>query len=425
MGDFADFVLRHADDDTDRLLLNRDKYAGTDVRLAVSTILCRKKLRTKVPSFYANPELIYPDRLAAEQCSSEAAAACKTEIIKELCAISDTDPAALKIADLTGGLGVDCAAFAKIAGKVLYNEMNPVLAGAAGHNFKALRIGNIEISNCKIAPEGSPDGISPKELLGRFGPDIIFLDPARRAPDGRKVFLLEDCSPDIMSMLGELLEISRFVVVKLSPMADIGMVSRKFGRRCRSITAISTDGECRELVAAIDREYDGECTVTANCGGKKFSFTAEQERGCAPAEAAAGGPEEGMLLLEPDKALMKAAPFNLLGSRFRAGGLGRGTHYYTATETADTREFSGFFKIFKILKVLPLDKRGMKEMSALFPCAEVTARNIPLDSDTLRKRLRVSPSDEYHIFGLKTTAGNLLIATRRLPALNPAPVSDI
>ena len=68
----------------------------------------------------------------------------------------------------------------------------------------------------------------------------------------------------------------------------------------------------------------------------------------------------------------------------------------------------------KFLECNPLDKRTLKDMSKKYPKAEVTARNIPMDTDTLRKKLGITSGDDAHIFGLKSdTAGNLLFICRR------------
>ena len=67
---WTDFILQHAQDDPVRLLLSRDKYPDIDLDLAVTTLEVRKKLRTKVPEWYAVPSLVYPFRLSGEQCSS-------------------------------------------------------------------------------------------------------------------------------------------------------------------------------------------------------------------------------------------------------------------------------------------------------------------------------------------------------------------
>ncbi|MCM1176171.1 MAG: class I SAM-dependent methyltransferase [Clostridium sp.] len=480
MNGFAEFILKHENDDTDRLLLNREKYPGIDMTLAVNTILSRRKLRGKVPSFYGEPSLIYPRRLSAEQCSSEESARYKAELIRSLFSTEEPGNARMgsrpDIADLTGGLGVDTFAFSGIAGKVLYNEMNPELADAARHNFKVLGAGNITVSNRMVVPEPSdnPMSATPGQLLGSFSPDVIFLDPARRDGEGKKVFLIEDCQPDILTLKEELLGLSRFVVVKLSPMADIDMVLKRLGPQCRLLEVVSVKGECKELIVVLDREHHGECTITANCNGTRFSFTRSEEasaicryagkdtmltlagnppkgpchQGMEPKDGITDKPQTGLqagqLLLEPDKALMKAAPFKLLCQRFGLVQMDRSTHYFIASATAwesmvscgtsdstsessaldrpsfcipadmQKDELQGLFKSFRILRAAPLDKRSIKEFAKEFPQAEVTARNIPMTSEVLRRKLGVGSSDEYHIFGLKAASQNWLIACRRV-----------
>ena len=68
--EWKDFILQHDGDDLTRLVLSREKYPDVDVALSATTIECRRKLRDKVPEWYAHPELILPIRLSAEQCSS-------------------------------------------------------------------------------------------------------------------------------------------------------------------------------------------------------------------------------------------------------------------------------------------------------------------------------------------------------------------
>ena len=469
-GKLAEFIETHFNDDTDRLLFRKAKWPDVNAEMAVSTILGHRKLRDKVPSWYGNAGLVFPSSLSVEQCSSEFTAESRVRTMRELLfravpgskeALSrpnaaDTDGpqtadlAELKIADLTGGLGVDSYVFSRHFGKVLYNEMNPVLADAACHNFSVLGCSNITVSCSRIEyPEVLPRG---------FAPDIIYLDPARRASDGKKVFRIEDCQPDIMQLKDSLLQIARLVAVKLSPMADIDIVVRSLGPHCRRIDVVSYSNECKEVVAYLDREYDGECTICAKCSGKgEFLFTRAEENA---ADAILPGQgldrimsESGTFLLEPDRALLKAGAFRLPCRRFAIAMLDRSTHFYITSSlciptisqapcsagsdcisgspiagnvsAAGNPELQDFFRIFRIIKVLPLDKNGIRTAGKDFPQADVTARNVPMGSDELRRRLKVQPSGRYHIFGLKVTAaqagecfpaasGNYLFITERL-----------
>lgn len=459
-GKLAEFIESHFDDNTDRLLFQKSKQADIDMGLAVSTILGHRKLRDKVPSWYRNPHLIFPSSLSVEQCSSEFTAESRVRTILELMPDDcKADTSRLKIADLTGGLGVDCYVFSRHFGKVLYNEMNPVLADAVRHNFSVLGCSNISVSCSRI--ECSADGsdtedlcgtasATPEGLLRGRAPDIIYLDPARRAADGKKVFRIEDCQPDIIQLKDSLLRTARFVAVKLSPMADIDIVARSLGPHCRRIDVVSYANECKEVVAYLDREYDGECIICAKCSGKGEFFFTRTEENDADAILLPGASldrimsESGALLLEPDKALLKAGAFRLLCRRFPLAMLDRSTHCYIAPVSihtytseygissikdsdyaADKYELQNFFRIFRIIRVLPLDRNGILTAGKDFPQADVTARNIPVSSDELRRRLKVQSSGRYHIFGLRVTvtpeseslpatSGNYLFITERI-----------
>ena len=128
---------------------------------------------------------------------------------------------------------------------------------------------------------------------------------------------------------------------------------------------------------------------------------------------------------------MKSGAFNLISSRFGIFKLGHSTHYYTTADIAKIEplkqfgQFIGshttaiilkqFGKIFRIIRCEPLNKKSIRCAGSEFPKADVTARNIPMDSDTLRKKLGVTSGQDIHIFGLKSdTKGNILLITHRL-----------
>jgi hypothetical protein len=162
------------------------------------------------------------------------------------------------------------------------------------------------------------------------------------------------------------------------------------------------------MIHAVELHKDGEPGV--------FSFAPAEEKTCnvAPGKI----PADSLYLFEPGKALMKAGAFNLVAERFGLAKLGKSTHYYIFSDELSQDLHSGLRdelqrhgKVFRIMRLEPLDKRTIKAFGKDFPKAEVTARNIPMDTDTLRKKLGVASGDDAHIFGLKSDShGNLLIA---------------
>ena len=411
---FRDFILAHADDDCDRLLLSKEKWPDIDVRAAVNCIISRRKLKGKLPSWWAKEELFYPNTLSAEQCSGEEAAALKAGIAL------GKEHRTPRIADLTGGLGVDSWSFARAGAEVLYNEMNTEIYGAAQHNLPLLGVKAV-FRNCELRQ----DNVG--EILGDFRPDLIYLDPARRSAGGSKVFRLGDCSPDLSTLLKPLLERAPRILAKLSPMADISRLLKELedaaGYPCVSrIHIIGSGGECKELLVEAGREAEYNPTISVHDRGRCFSFCIEEERNAiavaaslpelqAAASAASSGEESRLLLFEPGSALMKAGPFKLL-CREGMKKAGRSTQLYFT----ENRNLEGLGKYFRILELMPLDKRSMKAAATSCPKAGVSARNIPMGSDELRRRLGIKDGDRNHIFGIRcdfsdAPSGNYLLLT--------------
>ena len=444
---FADFILQHEGDDPVRLLLARDKYPDVDIDLAVTTLEVRRKLRTKVPEWYAVPSLVYPFRLSGEQCSSSETARYKASLAlglrregippetvasrplpskmgpSLLCGrgwpqVSGGIPSRLNVADLTGGMGVDAWAFAKVSKEVLYNEMQVELARATELNFRELGVENVRFRNARVEPG------KVREVLDGFEPDVIFLDPARRAEDGRKVFLIEECQPDVLGLLPELFEASRYVLLKLSPMADITMACKRLGAHVKEVHVVAAGGECKELLFLMDREWEGTPATFIVEGGAVMEIPGrarndedrQAENDGSSLVISTGAKRSGeIFLFEPGKALLKAGAFGLPCGRFGLTKLGQHTHLYVGEAVPE--ELRPFGKVFEILEVLPLNNRTMKEAGKRWPQAEVTARNVPMTSDLLRKKTGCVSGGDIHLFGVRvdaaSEAGNYLIVTKK------------
>lgn len=427
---FEEFILAHQEDDTARLLLSRKQFPDIDVSLAVNTIESRRKIRRKVPEWYALTALEFPSPLSAEQCSSSATAAYKAALLKQLEAgtasgATETWAAAtrggLRVADLTGGLGVDSVAFSKVAEEVLYNDMSPELVAAAKNNFALLGARNVRFS-CRALEKWALESI-----LDGFQPDVIFLDPARRDASSRKVFRLEDCSPDITVLQDELLAAARYVLVKISPMADLSILLRTLPN-ISEIHIVETGGECKELLLLLDRDHPAAqpsiIVVSAENTAcfKTLQFTPDEIAAAiphlagatdfsdisSPALPALPAAEKGLRLFEPGKALAKSGAFNLISERYGLRKLDVNTHLYVAEEIPE--EIRNFGKVFQILETAPLCRQSLKDFCRKYPRAEVTARNIPMTSEALRARLGCASGGDVHIFGVLAASQKRLIA---------------
>ena len=370
------------------------------------------------------------------------------------------------VLDLTGGLGVDSWAFSQVAERVVYFERDAELAAAAERNFARLGADNIEV-RCETV---TPDTKLPEA-------DLIYADPARRDAAGRKVFLLEDCTPDILTLLPMLLQKAPAVLLKLSPMADLTMLTERLGPALREIHVVELDGEVKELLCLLKRDFSTSLEMTKHsveepeivvalltsagtASGNRATLGIVRGRGpssdgrgpaqpdvsggsCPLREAIrfrlleereasavyAAGVEPGEVLLEPCPALLKAGAFRLPCERWGLRKLAPSTHLYLLPEDAawhlsaaksasadlpgtETPHFAPgnpFFKARRVSAVLPFGAAAFKELKRRYPKAEITARNLPLGSDALRRKMGIAPGGDTHIFGCSLADGSAVL----------------
>lgn len=415
-----EFIQEHENDDTARLMLSRNRWPDIDIDKAVTIIECRKKLRTKLPEWYEIPEIIYPDRLSSEQSSSYATAKYKASVTSKIANGG-------RIADLTGGLGADSLAFSRVASQVMYNEMEPRRAEAARHNFPLLGAENISVSSFCVEEAGkSEDAANFWDTLKRFAPDLVYMDPARRSATGSKVFLLEDCSPDVLTLIPDIFGICGNLLLKLSPMADISMLLKRLqehGAWTKELHIVSAGGECKELLLWCTPSTTDDTALIINENGNILRTSIAAESAAVPQFLQDAAHLNSMqFLFEPGKALAKAGLFNAIctmqdnaddGTMLLKAG--RSTHLYF---TDSQNNASNFGKTFKIIGLAPFCKQGIRDFSAKYPRAEVSARNLPLTSEELRRKLKVQSGGDVHIFGLhidfcREASANYLVAAIR------------
>ena len=376
-----------------------------------------KRMARKVPQWAGVTGIEFPTRLSVEQCSSSETALYKAALASAIFqrkpgkATSCNNAAAKPvICDLTGGLGVDCWAFSGIASHVHHNEMDPGISASVRRNFSSLGISNASFSSIEITPGRVQEAI---DACGEL-PDIIFLDPARRNGTGRKVFLLEDCSPDILTLRDELLGTAPDILVKLSPMADITMICRRLGPTVREVHVVESERECKELLVWMQRGWDRECGIIF----KDLHFTLQEESGAVPVllESADALKQAGALF-EPSASMLKTGCFSLACGRFGLKKLGRFTHLYSAATASD--DLKAYGKLFTIKEILPFDGRSIKAAGKSWPRCEITSRNLPISSEELRKKMGVTSGGDIHIFACtadftQTGSQRILMVTSRI-----------
>lgn len=377
MADIAtlDFAWQHRNDDAAKLAMQR--HDGIDSKLAAQQVEGWQTARTKWPSLAEVPHYMYPPRLNREQSSSEATARYKATLAG---AIGHG-------ADLTGGMGVDSLFLSRQAERFDYVERDEALAALARDNFATLGQENVTVHS-----GDSMEWIARQERL-----DLIFIDPARRDGQGRKVVAFEDCQPPLREHLGTLYSRCRRLMVKASPMIDIREACRQL-ERVREVHVVAVKGECKEVLFVCG-EGEGECRVTAvdirPDGAVAESFLPSEERMAEPKFADG----IGRYLYEPNAALMKAGCHALLGNRYGLAKLDRNTHLYTSDTMAEG--FPG-----RVFEVAGTTNLSTKHLRASIPemKAHVVVRNYPVDAATLQRQLKIKEGGDVFIIAT-TIAG--------------------
>ena len=374
------FIKEHATDDLTRLLLSAAKYPGMDIPFLVDQIAVRRQIREKLPSWFENGQLVFPAKIAAEQCSSEQTAAYKQELIGE----------SWTICDLTGGLGIDSYFLSRKAKHLTYIERFPVYCEAAKHNFSVLEANNITIINA--------DAAQVVDTLPEV--DAFYIDPARRGESNKRVF-----EPNLPGLLPALLKRSPRVIAKLSPMADIQMTLELLPGTT-SVHVLSVRNECKELLFVVEREADGReplvrCINFGLDGIQSFSFTLEEERSAVLVPAG----QVGTYLYEPNASVLKAGAFKQIAVRTGVKKLQVNSHLYTADHLVS--DFPG--RRFRVDEVLSFTGKLCKGLSKTIPQANITVRNFPLSVEELRKRTKITDGGHVYLFATTLVDGEKVL----------------
>lgn len=385
------YILQHRDEDINKLEL-KGKPDGVDSTTAMQQIAAYQTVQKKIPLWAANQDIIYPKHLSVEQCSSQNTAIFKSQLVSKL--FGGKRPS---MADLTGGMGVDCSFMARDASEVHYVECDAELCETAAHNFKALKQDPYfglptDISVHRSTAEQFLKGNSQKF-------DLLYIDPARRSPNGRKLVSIADCQPDVAKLLPAMFAMSQYIMVKLSPMLDI---QKALCELCNveHVHIIASGKECKELLLTLNRQYTAtEPTITAvdirNDGSSiSFSGLISTEKNLTVNYSDPLG-----YLYEPNASCLKSGLFKSIGRHFNLKKISQHAHLYTSNEY--TADFPG--RIFTVQETLPFDKRQMAAIAAKYPKANITTRHFPLCAADMHRKYRISPGGNIYLFATTTS----------------------
>jgi len=366
--DLKEFINNNLKQDINNLALKKNPFPEYEWSWILNQIQAKRKAEKKLPTWFSNEDVIFPSTLSIEQTSSETLAKFKVALIS-----------GEKLIDLTGGFGVDDFYFAKRFKKVVHCEFQEDLSAIVHHNFKVLNTDNIETV--------SGDSISYfQKSTEKF--DWIYIDPARRDDKKTKVFLLKDCTPNVVELQEFLFEKSENILIKVATLLDISSILNELNN-VKTIYAIGLHNEVKELLIILEKGFINQPELIA----VNISNDGTIHQDIFPLNDAADSQLSTPLnyLYEPFSSYLKIGAYNDIATKFNVNKLHKHSHLYTSNELVD---FPG--RCFKIEQVIPYNKKDIKFLENT-KC-NITTRNFPLKVEEIRKKHKIKDGGDLYVF---------------------------
>lgn len=361
------FINQNIGTDVSKLALQKNPFPESNWVEILNQISAKTKAKDKLPTWFSTPKIIYPSKISVEQTSSE-----KTALYKSTLIYGES------LIDLTGGFGVDDYHFSKQIDKVFHCEINTELSEIVKHNFKQLKVENIECL--------SGDSLEIlQDLNKKFS--WIYIDPSRRNDAKGKVFMLKDCLPNVPELLDNYLSFSDNILIKTAPILDISAGLSEL-KNVKNIHIIAVNNEVKELLWEIQKSYNKSIAIkTINLSKQPETFDFVLGESTNPTFSL---PKK--YLFEPNSAIMKSGGFDAICKEHKVDKLHQHSHLYTSEEII---AFPG--RVFQIENVLSYTKSDMKQFLENKKI-NITTRNFPDSVENIRKKWKIKEGGNNYCF---------------------------
>jgi 16S rRNA G966 N2-methylase RsmD len=392
-------VTEYQHDDVQQLALQRNRFSqlsDTDFRFFLQQVEGKQRTHDKLPTFAQIEDWWYPVRLSCEQCSSEATARYKAELIGHK---HDT------LIDLTAGYGVDTFFMAEHTQQAHYVERNAELCAIAEHNFSLYRpniqvhnmtaeefLSSLPITNIQYPIANTPYPISHT---------LIYLDPARRSQSGSKVFRIEDCEPNIIDLLPSLRKHTSHIMIKFSPMLDITAALRILGNDWDT-HIVAVNNEVKEVLFLTGTGVMHAVNIRG-MQTDRLLFSPEDEKQAQLTIAS----DIQQYIYESNAAIIKAGAFRWVGERYGLQKLDTNTHLYTSSTLLP--DFPG--RVWEVIDAEIKEPKKQLDSQAKY---SILSRNYPLSPEEIRKKYKLKDGDDMYLLAARHQGKPKLILATRL-----------
>lgn len=379
-----EFINENLNSNLTDIILKGSPFKNVSIQDIAQQIFGKQKAKNKLPSWYKTPKVIYPPKLNLEQCSSELTAEYKASLANgKYCA------------DITGGFGIDTVHFTERFERVWHCEINPELTEILKHNTQVMGVKNLSF----YSGNGLDFIFSSEDKF-----DLIFVDPSRRDNKKSRVFLVEDCQPNMLEYLNQLFEKADTILIKYAPMLDIEMGIRQL-QRVKEVHVVAVGNEVKELLFLLHKGKSEDIKIKAVNLNKdhKDSFNFNYK-----SSSSTQYQKPLTYLYEPNKAILKAGGFKHVSARLDVFKLHEHSHLYTSEEHIS---FPG--RSFAILSAEAFNKKNMKKW--MKKKANIACRNFPLTPNEIKKRFNLKDGgDDYLFFSTDIENNHVIIHTQKI-----------
>ena len=371
------FVAKHKDADLHSLLLKKSPFPEVSIQELVQQIKGRKVAEKKFP-FLNQENIIFPPNLNLEQASSQDTADFKKQFFK-----------GKKFVDLTCGFGIDAYFLSQNFEEITLIEQNTELLDIVKQNWEVLG------RKANFINQKLEDFL--KNNKEKF--DLIYLDPARRDNHNRKVFLLEDLSPNIIEIQEQLSDISTEILIKLSPLIDIQHLVASLKNICK-IWIIAVKNEVKEVLVYLKKKENRPEIFCINLQSTEpeFHFNLDDEKYC---QSEFLTPKKYIYI--PNNSVLKSGAFNLVSEKFGLKKLHQNTHIYTSEEKIE--HFPG-----RIFETEEINSKAIKKGEQF----NIITKNFPLKPEEIKKKYKIKDGGNQYLIAVKSLSGNHFLVGKLL-----------
>lgn len=411
-----DFILQNQNTNPKEAALKASSNPNVNVAFAVNQISGMQIAKTKLPMWYKNDQVIYPSHISMEQCSSQATAQYKARIANRLIKNNNIDKCKTTLIDLTGGFGVDCAIMSQEFCKAICVETQEELSAISQHNMISMHLNNVQCVNSTSV-----------EVLEKVDyATLIYIDPARRDKSGSRTYAIKDCTPNVLELKPRMLQVAKFVIIKLSPMLDWRKAVCDFCGNVSQVHIVSHNNECKELLLVLDSNMHSNIEVycanndSVTVFNAKYNLdlnkveevqeTQKSQESHIKTEQNSNDSNDSIsdwkncakYVYEPNSSIMKSGFFKILSSKYNIVQIASNSHVFISCEYKS--DFPG--NIWKINNICSLNKKEISKALSKITYANIATYNFPLSVNDLKKRLKLKDGGNTRIIATTDSKNN-------------------